>query len=452
MQQQSAVNNLWSKFVIRLSKANPFFACIAMFSKFVVDDGIEVAQTIGREVRVNPGFILDLSDDEAYSYLLHQVMHLALQHDKRRLTRDAEVWNLAADIVINHIIRQSTSWPVAPRTAWDDRFTKHSVEQVYKELLREAEETLPQTQAPDSKHESPHEQPVDSGLQAAAQHRANQQAPSQDTSMDSSDGISSDSTSQSLVDNSCLRFYSAHNDLETAAESGTERDLKAEAAYWDGAVVQANVAAAANKNQGVLPGALKREFECLQLSRVDWRKELWRFVSRRQSDFSEFDQRHIHRGQYLEELSVDSLAMVVAIDTSGSITPKQLGIFMRELAEIQQLHADVQIRLYYCDADVIGPYDLSAQQRVAPTGGGGTSFIPLFDAVADLSLIEQPDCLVYFTDGYGDFPGKAPAYPTLWLLVDDGIPVSDVPWGTAVCIPDSGANRPPNPFGFGGCG
>ena len=203
--------------------------------------------------------------------------------------------------------------------------------------------------------------------------------------------------------------------------------------------MQANYLSA-SKQQGAFPAGLQREFERINQSRIDWRKELWKFVSKRQSDFTEFDNRHIHRGLYLEELYVDALNMVVAVDTSGSVSDKQLGIFIRELTEIQKLHADVNIKLYYCDTHADGPHDLG-HEKFAPTGGGGTSFVPVFDKVDELELTDKPDCLVYFTDGFGEFPEQPPSYPTLWLLVDDGIPVSDVPWGRAICMPYSGDRK-----------
>jgi len=95
---------------------------------------------------------------------------------------------------------------------------------------------------------------------------------------------------------------------------------------------------------------------------------------------------------------------------------------------------DVNISLYYCDASVDGPYSLDGKRKVSfqPLGFGGTSFEPVFEALDALALTGRPDCIVYFTDGYGDFPDKPPPIQTLWLLVDNGISESDVPFGKAI--------------------
>ena len=52
-------------------------------------------------------------------------------------------------------------------------------------------------------------------------------------------------------------------------------------------------------------------------------------------------------------------------------------------------------------------------------GGGGTSFKPPFKWLREHGE-EDINCLVYFTDGYGDAPTYPPPYPTLWVLTSDG--------------------------------
>jgi len=41
-------------------------------------------------------------------------------------------------------------------------------------------------------------------------------------------------------------------------------------------------------------------------------------------------------------------------------------------------------------------------------GGGGTSFVPVFDWLAECRL--RPDLLLYFTDAEGDFPQRQPLF------------------------------------------
>ena len=76
--------------------------------------------------------------------------------------------------------------------------------------------------------------------------------------------------------------------------------------------------------------------------------------------------------------------------------------------------------LYYADAAVADSrvFERGEPFEFAPKGGGGTSFVPVFDAVQESG--EEPLCLIYFTDLQGTFPKEAPPYPVIWLTVEDG--------------------------------
>ena len=59
-------------------------------------------------------------------------------------------------------------------------------------------------------------------------------------------------------------------------------------------------------------------------------------------------------------------------------------------------------------------------------GGGGTSFVPVFDWAKRQD--RQPELLVYFTDAEGEFPAHEPACPTIWLVKGK----AKVPWGQRI--------------------
>jgi predicted metal-dependent peptidase len=55
----------------------------------------------------------------------------------------------------------------------------------------------------------------------------------------------------------------------------------------------------------------------------------------------------------------------------------------------------------------------------------------VFEEIASMGF--KPDALVYLTDGYGTFPGKAPDYPVLWGDISKSPQL--YPWGEVVEIP-----------------
>ena len=67
--------------------------------------------------------------------------------------------------------------------------------------------------------------------------------------------------------------------------------------------------------------------------------------------------------------------------------------------------------------------------ELALRGGGGTSFRPVFDWVEEQEI--EPRCLVYFTDGYADFPEQPHSYPVMWAIIDSS---ETPPWGEILHI------------------
>ena len=53
---------------------------------------------------INPDFFAEMSEPEALFVLFHEVGHLRYGHVHRRGTRDPQVWNLAADMIVNAML------------------------------------------------------------------------------------------------------------------------------------------------------------------------------------------------------------------------------------------------------------------------------------------------------------------------------------------------------------
>jgi len=89
------------------------------------------------------------------------------------------------------------------------------------------------------------------------------------------------------------------------------------------------------------------------------------------------------------------------------------------------------------------PWDLSYVDLgpAKVVGRGGTDFRPVFESVAEEAVVKGylPDCLIYFTDGFGSFPKEAPSYPVLWIVVEEGI--EEFPFGEVLCLPKSYLSR-----------
>ena len=133
-----------------------------------------------------------------------------------------------------------------------------------------------------------------------------------------------------------------------------------------------------------------------------------------------------------EEVRLGNL--VIAIDTSGSCE-EYLSLFFTQLVgifrDIGTKYSFDKIYLIQCDWKIKSVCVFEDIEQLAEVkhslrmiGFGGTSFTPVFRWI-DRNLLEAGenlDCLLYFSDGEGDFPGVRPDYPVFFVLPPRQVP------------------------------
>ena len=91
------------KFKLRLLLDYPFFGDILLRLPIIQDDGIPTACTDGRTIRWSSGVFGTLYPAQMRYVLMHEVLHTLLLHPLRTQGLDHEVWNIAADLVVNQM-------------------------------------------------------------------------------------------------------------------------------------------------------------------------------------------------------------------------------------------------------------------------------------------------------------------------------------------------------------
>src|SRR4029079_10178154 len=128
--------------LLRVCDRSTFFATLALFARVDISARVPTAATDGRDIFVNPAFFGALSPAEQDSVLLHEVLHAALLHVPRRGARDPQLWNVAADIVVNGMIAKEGY--TLPDGALRDPGNEHlSTEEVYDLLMQSAQQPAP---------------------------------------------------------------------------------------------------------------------------------------------------------------------------------------------------------------------------------------------------------------------------------------------------------------------
>ena len=355
-----------------LVMAHPFFGALALRLKLVEDPSIKTAACDGTSIRYNPKFVNKLSLSKVQGLIAHEVMHPAFLHHTRRGSRDKKKWNIACDYAINTILHNA-GFDLPNGGYLDPAYNGMTAEHIY-------------TLLPDNPDD-------DNG---------------NDTDPGGDGGVDDSPNSQN--------------------GGGSQSQQNHEEAEWKVAVAQAAHMA---KQVGNLPGDIERMIEELFEPVLPWRSILRRFMTEKcNDDFSwkRGNRRFITQGLYLpSRLSDDAMGeIVVVIDTSGSISEKELTEFGSEIKGIVDEARPSKVRVIYCDSrvariDEFGPDD---DLQFAAYGGGGTDFRPPFKWLEENQIV--PRALVYLTDGHGPFPEQEPDFPVMWVINNhDVIP----PWG-----------------------
>ena len=391
---------------LRLRMHAPFFAALAMFAEVRFSDAVEMAATDGRTLWFHPNRYGDLLAQERDAVFLHELLHAALLHPLRRGLRDSELFNIAADIVVNGMVAVEERLQLPEGAIRDSKLEHLSVEEIY-ELL--------QKRKPAKRPALPLADLLDSGATSTP-----------------TGGAATPSKGKSPGRKAGPRA----NPSECTESGGQEmqglHDRQELEAHWKQAIQQSRVLAQ-SQGKGDLPQGLQRHLDEIADPQLDWRSQLWRYLVQTPNDYSGFDRRFIHQGLYLDHLEGESVEVYCCIDTSGSVGEEELSLFLGEVKGILSAYPMLRCYLWYADASCYGPYELGADSEIPkPKGGGGTDFRPFFKQVAKTWTREKQAVCIYLTDGYGDFPRNEPELPTLWVVVPGGLEDGEFPWGEVV--------------------
>jgi predicted metal-dependent peptidase len=404
----------------RLILEKPFIGALVMHLPLVPADPAwcETIATDARAFYFNPSYIAGLDFAQTQFVLAHEAMHCALGHFARRSHRMRHRWDIASDHAVNLLLTDD-GLKAPPGALLNAEFRGLSAEEIYPLIpLDSAARTLDRHvfDEPSAPNETLGGTDVGAGRERLPQRERPEDAVSSAAPGDSWDDAGNESRQNTVRGQPSPHELNAQEREELARK-------------W-----QSRMAAAAQqaRQAGRMGESWLRTIDALLQPRLPWRQLLARFMMSVARDDYSFQRLSRREGDaLLPRLASGEVNLVVALDTSGSIGQEELAQFA---AEIDALKAQIRARvtLHACDErlDPRGPWIYQAwEPLVLPErvgGGGGTSFVPVFDWIAAEQL--RPDLLVYFTDAAGEFPANAPEYPVIWLVKGKG----RVPWGERI--------------------
>ena len=195
-------------------------------------------------------------------------------------------------------------------------------------------------------------------------------------------------------------------------------------------IAEKAIKAQEKKGWGSIGGGIAGQIIAANRPVVNWKKEVRWFINKlvlmgRKSTRMRPNRRYGFTAPGSKRNYTSSL--LVAFDTSGSVSDKQLEYFATEL---NGMIDHVEVDFIQFDTKIYGepkPFSKRAS-RVDIVGRGGTCFHP----VIELADEKKYDGLVIFTDGYAPFPSK-PKTRMLWAVTsqDSGV---EFPYGKKVVI------------------
>ncbi|MCR5136571.1 MAG: VWA-like domain-containing protein [Oscillospiraceae bacterium] len=218
-----------------------------------------------------------------------------------------------------------------------------------------------------------------------------------------------------------------------------------------------------SREAGDAAAGLRRALRRLNREKRDYAAFLRKFAVRgevMQLDPAEFDWIYYTYGlqlygnmplieplEYREDLRIRSF--VIAVDTSGSISEELVHAFLQKTFNIlkasESFFSRVDVRILQCDLQIQDEVRISstsdldaALKGLTLKGFGGTDFRPVFDYIErqrQAGELPQLRGLLYFTDGCGIFPQKAPGYDTAFVFLEnEGNQYEVPPWAIRLTL------------------
>ena len=412
---------------MRILYNHGFYGLLLMHMIYAVSEEIETACTDGVRITFGIDFLDSLSDSELDFVMMHEILHVVLQHCFRGDVEDPEAYNIAADIVVNSNIMLEngmkassitlSKYGIAMHVAPDGKEGhEYTAEQVYA--------MLPKNLNKKGNNKSP-------GSADGRAKKGNNKSPGS--------AVGRAKKEISKEQHQPVRVWDDHSQWGKYEEDDTPRDVWVK--RFEDAAEAIKIRDPSNA-RGLLPAFAERILKELKKSQTDWRTILNDFIQEEVVDYSfappdrRFDDSPFFLPDFngKEDRVEDILFM---IDTSGSMSDDMIAAAYSEVkGAIDQFNGKLKGWLGFFDAAIIKPQPFSDENEfkiIKPAGGGGTDFQIIFEYVFHHMSDKLPASIIILSDGYAPFPLEklAGGIPVLWLLNNEEV---NPPWGKVARI------------------
>lgn len=416
---------------MRILYNHGFYGLLLMHMIYAVSEEIETACTDGVRITFGIDFLDSLSDSELDFVMMHEILHVVLQHCFRGDVEDPEAYNIAADIVVNSNIMLEngmkassitlSKYGIAMHVAPDGKEGhEYTAEQVYamlpKNLNKKGNNKSPGSAVGGAKKENK---------------KGNNKSPGS--------AVGRAKKEISKEQHQPVRVWDDHSRWGKYEEDDTLRDVWVK--RFEDAAEAIKIRDPSNA-RGLLPAFAERILKELKKTQTDWRTILNDFIQEEVVDYSFAppDRRFEDSPFFLPDFNgkedrVEDILFM--IDTSGSMSDDMIAAAYSEVkGAIDQFNGKLKGWLGFFDAAIIKPQPFSDENEfkiIKPAGGGGTDFQIIFEYVFHHMSDKLPASIIILSDGDAPFPLEklAGGIPVLWLLNNEEV---NPPWGKVARI------------------
>ena len=341
--------------------------------------------TDGRRIVYRYDLVAALERPKIRLLMMHALSHVLLEHPQRGLHREWTLWTTACDIAVELLFAQLGIERSIDRGRLK-RFDGLSAEGIYAVIQREGERSIPSGP------------PAEDGLLAPEEQEGQQQTSEREAFERAMAGAEPPTP---------MQFEGVQRDFRDAA---TERSASL---------------------VGDRPGSGNAEIDAAAKAQFRWKHLLARFMREpldRDWSYMRPNRKHLWRGLYLPgPVEIEGGCFVLAIDTSGSMSDRQLSLVLGEIDAIRRSCA-CELTVLQFDATIHAKAEYSrtgdedggvgSTKVMRMFGRGGTDLrLPFNWAAKERRDGRRISALIVCTDGYGPLPDEAPAgLPVLFLL------------------------------------
>ena len=417
-------------------------AALSQFELFPIEESTLL--TDGKHILYNPKHVLEsykTAKEIPVRDYLHIVMHCVFKHMYMDPTLNRPYWDLACDIAVENVI---TELGLKAVTTARERQQAQYIAAIQKELKYVTAEKIYsylRQSVPD-----PNKIAQIRGLFYADNHEIWYMTVAE---IQVRFGLSSDSGEQGSQGQ-------GHSQGQGQSDNGESGLSAAMAQVWQAISQRMQVDLETfGKQRGLLPGSLTQNLAAVNREKYDYTAFLKKFAVLGEAmkiNDDEFDYIFYTYGlqlyekmpliEPLEYKEIKAIKeFVIAIDTSGSTSGELVQRFVQKtyniLKSTESFFSKINLHIIQCDADIQEDKKITCQEdfdeylkTMQIRGLGGTDFRPVFEYVEQLRKDKEfinLKGLIYFTDGYGEFPARKPDYDTAFVFIDDEYNNPNVP-------------------------